>query len=194
MHVVSSYAKFIPAFALSVLSLAPEQSVPNKWSDRGVFVFGPLLIDFAANKGTEVLQGSYRYQIVDCSNASFYCASGHYVKIALPKVCQQEVRTGTVWAVGNVTTTVLYRGRSSPPIEKVITETFLLGSKNTPNVVWTYRNDAGVTGLYIDSSNKTDLVSVALEKGVDGLNNGLHKTHRFYERLTSDAFGSCKDS
>lgn len=166
---------------------AAEPAAPL-WSARGLFTFGPLVIDFWS--GYENDGGPLGRRLVNCSTEEFYCAQARIVNVALPRSCPAEPTAGTVWRVGSVETEVL--GEQRYPLSSHLpTRSFYLGSESNPHIVYEWVRSGGVRAIIWDPLNRLDLVQMARsgELPVFRQNAGA----RYVLPLeTFDAFGYCR--
>lgn len=128
--------------------------------DRGVHVFGDLLLDYRLK--LEV--GGYRDEsLVDCSTSVMFCSRGDMATFVVPRSCEaaKAAKPGDVWRAGELRTVVL--GRRDVPLSPhdIPGPRLLLGSADRPYAVYEYAYDRGITAMYADLAKRQDLVVVA---------------------------------
>jgi hypothetical protein len=189
-------ARFASGIALVASLLYPASPVAadvvapaTAWSERGVFVFGHILLDFKFR--IESLGLGPHTRLIDCSTLQFYCAYAGVLHLALPRECR-ALEDGDSWSVNGVTTYVLYKGadpaatRGYHPYGSGTI--MLLGDPKFSDVVYDYDPESGVTGIYYVPN--TDIVSIA-RKGQDGLQM-FHESGQYNPLFTLDLFGRCR--
>lgn len=166
-------------------------SLPPPWSERGVFVFGRITLDFW--KRMELFAGPTGLE--NCSTSKFYCAEAYITHIALPRGCEgaDHAQVGTTWRVGDVRTTVLRifdepRTPLDPHIPMGSGHVLLLGDSQYPNTVYEYDTGMGVKGIFFDAANKVNFVQLA--QANSDLSSYRDLDH-YYGLQTFDPFGSC---
>jgi len=168
-------------------AVADDQS--EAWSNRGVFAFNDLVFDF--QKELEVV-GPISSHLENCSDKSFFCAKGGYLRVALPRRCE-SLQIGKVWTHSGVMTKVLsshqegFAGRQGIALLEAPGPyaDYLLGDPAFPHTVVEYTIERGIVGIYHDS--RVDLVSEAM---LGDLRKYEHQpTYR--ELVTLDKFGAC---
>jgi hypothetical protein len=131
----------------------------NPSNDRGVFVFGSLVLDF--RRHTEVFEPSGRLR--DCSTTEAYCADGDIFNVAVPRICAREpILSGAVWSHAGIETTVIARGpdeRGDPHRPRATR--YYLHSNVRPNLVFSYSPERGITKIYFDYRNRVNFVELA---------------------------------
>ena len=178
------------AAVLAVPALAADTE-PPPWSERGVFVFGYLTIDFQRHTAVTVPDRSigFYYGLVNCSNETFYCVKSQHVDLVLPKICA-PMKVGDTFSLAGITTTVLaevpnaraHIGLHSQGPQKQ----YLLGDDSKPDTVYVYWGQDGV--VEIDMGLGWNLVERA--RHGEPLSDEQHK-YTGNGLLTLDAFGPC---
>ena len=177
------------ALLLAAIAVAPAfaaDTAPPPWSERGVFVFGYVGLDF--KYGLEDWVPLFPYSLTNCSTKTYYCASAYIVHIVLPRTCS-ELKVGDSWTVGGITTIVLaevHNPSSDLGIHAYGPATVqLLGSPAFPHTVYEYWGQGGVRVIYYDFLS--DLVAMA---GTAKFRENL-KPHTAHGLITRDLFGPC---
>ena len=199
MNPVARALALLLATTLTPSPLAAQSSPPAGWSERGVFVYGAMLVDFKANVERGASLGDW--SLVDCSDEAFYCARGRVFTVALPRDCQRW-RVGDVWTHNSVTTSVLAAEdrydleslymHAAPKVLRP-DRIYLLGHSAEPHRVFVYSQLAGITEVFYDlrGAGGVDLAKIAKEDGLAGLRR-IDSTRRVQAaRLTLDAAGNC---
>lgn len=166
------------------------------WSERGVFVFGSIVLDF--RRSVEAW-GPQDAALVDCSTDRYFCAAAEIVRIVLPRSCSEvsAASVGTVWTASRKKTVVVARrtdeSSSKSSHELGSGELIYLADGARNNVVYEYDRNKGVTAIYYDSSNTINLVGIATKRNlVDLVSNGeLDARLHFFGKVTLDPFGLC---
>ena len=176
-----------------LLAVSPNSF--NRGTDRGVFVYGHLVLDF--QQESEVMGLGHRLR--NCSTNVHFCADGELFNIVLPKVCG-EVRPDTVWRSGNLVTSVLGKrlgwqhlvARPRVPIDEV----YYVHTNERPEIVYAYSPMGGVLWVYYDPRGQVDFVEVAREDRLDELQTVLmedaSREHMVLGLLTLDTFAECR--
>lgn len=156
---------------------------PPRFSDRGIFVFGELMLDFEFQ--VEVL--GRRAKLTNCSTQNYYCARAYYVHVALPRRCE-PLMVGKRWVAEEVQTEVLaaYEEKQIAPMApENAQQAYLLGSAKFPDTVYEYTASHGVTGMYFGGG--IDLAKFARAGTLTD-----EKWRKYYlPLLTLDDFGKC---
>jgi hypothetical protein len=147
-------------FIVSLLFQLPDQpervgpELSRPWSERGVFVFGGLLLDL--HHQVEIKSRGAELQAANnCSND----------ELVLPVRCA-DLAKGK-WSHNGLTTEVLAgpapgpRGSPASVHGGRHPSGFLLGASARPHVLYAYDPRANVTALYVDWTQQLDLVSIA---------------------------------
>lgn len=186
--------------AALLLTLAAAQPPPfNAGADRGVFVYGPLLLDF--QRRTELMGRSRA--LTNCSTDSRYCADGELFNIVLPRFCSDaEMRVGARWAQGDLETTVIGQERVAgtghgPP--GASDRLFYLHTNVRPDIVYAYSPERGVTHLYYDPRRElrpaeaVDFVAIARSGALDAFSRApeAHQRNLVLGLVTLDQFAAC---
>lgn len=157
-----------------------------------VFVYSGLVLDMGREQ--EGFAGRPR-TLADCSNGEFLCVSGGNIfQLVTPRECS-KLASGP-FTVGGVVTEVLGRevGAAADmklPHHAPRSPVWLLGSAGRPHTVYVYSR-VGLVGLYHDPSSQVDLVTIAKDRGLDGLRNADRREDGYYFRLTTfDGYGTC---
>jgi len=168
--------------SLSVALVLTGQT--GSWSERGVFAFGDLILDFRRNMER---RGPFVAPLADCSERGLLCARGGIVRIVLPKTC--GIKVGQVWTAGDIQTRVLFKTNYTPGPHNVNEETYYLASNGVKNVLYEYKPSVGVFGIYHDPLDSVDFIAMA---NVSTLNNiRREKPHYYLPLNTFDGFGAC---
>lgn len=176
--------------SLSIFAAAAAQT-NSKWSDRGVFVFGNLSLDF--EKG-QIRRGWKTGPLENCSDASYYCARSEFLTVVLPKKCSADLRVGDAWKVAGVETRVV--GTIDEPVGHLGTPggvLYVLQTSGNPRVALIYRRSSGVLSLLSDPNKDLDLSwTKPRGRGDYGEITASPYWRGVYGALvTFDAFGGC---
>ena len=188
----SFLALAIALFTASGSAAISEQERAD-WSERGVFVFGDLVLDF--RKHTEQIY-PFASVLTDCSTQKYYCAKGNIVQIVLPKQCSDFISSPT-WSVRDVSIVKLHEENE---VEDMIHPSgsghlVFLGTPSRPAVVYEYDPAAGVRAIYYDPENKINFVAMAEQGKLTSYRQGMRRGNdTFYPLLTLDKFGACESS
>jgi hypothetical protein len=187
-------------FAALLLTLATAQPPPfNAGADRGVFVYGPLLLDF--QRRTELM--GRNHALTNCSTDSRYCADGELFNIVLPRFCRDmEMRIGERWRHGDLETTLIGQEHMSaadhgPPGPG--SQLFYLHTNVRPDIVYAYSPARGVTHLYYDlrrefrPAEAVDFVAIARRGELDAFSRTPEARQRnlVLGLVTLDQFAAC---
>jgi hypothetical protein len=162
-------------------ALAAEPASPPPWSERGVFVFGPVVLDFpkSVERFDNLVDGP-----TNCSNAEHYCVDGTIFHLVLPKTCR-DMKVGESWTLDGITTAVLRQDAG----------TYYLGDPARPSAVYEYEHDAGVMGFYYDALGIIDFVRLARETGIPAdyrKQESLGPDSKYFSLTSLDLFGRCE--
>jgi hypothetical protein len=190
-----------PIIALCLLLLpfqavhAFQSSPAPKWSERGVFVFGYLVVDFQIPEERYYQYRSARIQ--NCSNEEFYCISGGWVfQLALPKKCG-PIHVGDSWGVGDISVSVLSTKveGSDLDIHRTISKTtYWVGSERRSNTVYRYDPRLGVIAVMHDPAREVDLVGMAKKGDLPDISTLSRpgSSAVYFPLTTFDLFGQCR--
>ena len=167
----------------------------NPTTDRGVFVYGYLALDFA--RGIEVagMQRSLR----NCSDEDYFCADGVVFNIVLPRSCG-SIGPTTTWRLGELETTVIGRqgGWRANTVRHGLPsdETYYLHTNVRPDVVFAYSPLGGVMTIYYDPRGRTDFVTMARDGELDRFTTSAigdpQRDALTMELITLDTFSECR--
>jgi hypothetical protein len=172
--------------AASAPLVAAKTPSGSGWSQRGVFVFGPLLYDLRKNIWRYVSRSG---GIEDCSDGSFYCLTGG-PSVVLPRSCA-IARAEAEWKMQGIRMRVAARHEEAtnfhglPPGRQDIVLLFREGSRWA---VFEYKPEAGVLAIYFDPTMRSDIATAAATEGLEALRRRPDR----YELVTLDPFGPCK--
>ena len=157
-------------------SLLTEPIALNPSRDRGVYVYGDLLLDFVV--GTERRWNDAR--LVNCSSTGQYCVDGGIVNFVVPRRCQ-PVRLGDRWRSGALETEVIGLARLVPnaharALGMPAASAFYIRTNQRPDVVMLYAPGYGVLRIFHDVRGETDFAALARSGALDG----------FYEEAIRD--------
>ena len=191
LHNSGVFLRFVLALVLTLAgsagrAAASGASEPFAWSDRGMFVFSYVVLDFQAGEELQGV-GPHITRLVNCSTAEFYCAYADLTHIVLPRKCSGLNGDGP-WSVNGVTTNVLYRGEDVGARHGA-NRILLLGDPKFPKVVYEYDPDRGVLGFYFSQFDGADLVKLA-SGGPAGLAKYRNRD-TYFGLVTLDRFGMC---
>jgi len=173
--------------ALAALLAQPAIGVPS-WSDRGIFAFDGLLIDFQRT----VERGSTPFgaPLVNCSTEALFCAQGHHIRVVFPRSCGAWP-VGTSWAHMGVRTEVLAQYEEPLHPHRIGSgQRLLLGHTDQPYIVFEYDLDAGIVSVWYDPTERTDFVSMAIAETL--FEAPLEWPQRHMGLLSVDPFGRCQ--
>jgi hypothetical protein len=184
-----SISVILCVFVLCGAGLSAAAAPP--WSERGVFVFGWLVLDF--QRGIEAQGVGPRAGLANCSTDTLYCAAGDIVRVVLPKDCS-DIKSGR-WSQAGIETEVLGKFDDpqavAHPLHAYGTGTlYLLGSSARPDVVYEYDPGIGVRGLYYSYAGE-DIVAAARAAGWDALRKKENRGLLYSSLITLDPFGAC---
>lgn len=188
---------------LGLLGAVAAASSPsfNEGSDRGVFVYGTLVLDFRQRQ--EVMGRSHR--LSNCSTEAFYCADGALFNIVLPRFCADlDLRAGTVWRQGDLETRVIGAGETVtvphayPGTRYTL---YYLQTNVRPDIVFEYSRERGVSTIYYDirreyaPAEALDFVALARSGRLGAFRREIvgdpQRQHLALGLLTLDQFGAC---
>jgi hypothetical protein len=186
---------------LTLLLGAAAASAPafNAGTDRGVFVYDYLVLDF--QRGQEVMGRSHALR--NCSTDTLYCADGELFNIVLPRFCRDiEIRPGTVWRQGELQTTVI--GRENIDVvghapAGTNYQLYYLHTNVRPDIVYAYSPNRGVIRLYYDLRREVrpgeavDFVEIARRGELEAFSRTADARRRNLSLglLTLDQFAAC---
>lgn len=177
----------------AALLLAGDGASAGIAGPSGVVVYGSGLVD--VRRGAERF-GPQTNRIVECSTEQTWCVKGDVIQVAVPKACDQ-LAVGQRLEVDGVRTQVLNAEDGDLAARIIMGATqplYLLGSDDRPWVVYAYTR-SGVIGLFYTLDRETDLVAVAREHGLAGLNGtGPNEGSAYWGLVTLDAIGACSRS
>ena len=183
----------MPSLLLKLIASASLSLIPlNDATDRGVFVFGPLLLDFRENR--EVLLQTAR--LANCSTERFFCVDGGVVNFVLPRECG-PIAVGDTWRSGGLETTVIGRTTIRNPHYPHLSEPgFYVHTNVEPTAVFLYVPSAGVRRIFYDLRGRTDFVSRARNGTLDAffleaIRDPLRQ-HLVMSRITLDTLAECR--
>ena len=183
---------FVAALLFLSLTSSSPAAAPPPWSERGVFLFGSMTLDFPLGYAQTAFDKVYRRlaQLGNCSNEDYFCAKSRYFNVVLPKTCR-TLRVGDSYSYDGITMTIVAEVPSpmanrgvhvfGPPTQ------MLLAADGFPNVIFAYGGQGGVQIIHF--SFKPDL----LERARAG-QPLIDKEHVELAGLlmTFDSFGACK--
>lgn len=185
-------ATFVAASILGLLSCAPATAqVVQKWSARGIFVFGSLGLDFETKKAK---LGGKTVPLENCSSGEFYCARSELASVVLPLKCSTNLRVGDVWEWAGVRTRVA--GTIDEPLGHLGVPggvLYVLQSSDNPRVAFIYKRSSGVLSVLLDPSKNLDL-SWTKPKGrgdYSELTSSAYWRSVNEALITNDPFGPC---
>jgi hypothetical protein len=175
----------------------------NAGTDRGVFVYGTLVLDFQTRH--EVMGGSHR--LVNCSTETMYCADGELFNIVLPRFCADlDLRPGTIWRQGDLETRVIGGGEAitmAHAYPGTRYTNYYLQTNVRPDIVFEYSRERGVTTVYYDSRSEhvpaeaVDFAALAREGRLGVFRREIvgdpRREHLALPLITLDQFGTCLD-
>ncbi len=189
------------SFSLLIAVAAAMPPPFDTGTDRGVFVYGHLVLDFW-RRSEEM---GRRYTLRNCSTETLYCADGELFNIVLPRFCRDiDIRPGTVWRQGDLETTVIGQervggaGHWSPGTTY---ELYYLHTNVRPDIIYAYSPNRGVIKLYYDvrreirPSEAVDFVAMARRGELLSFSReiigDLRRQHLSLGLLTLDQFAVC---
>jgi hypothetical protein len=188
--------------SLAFLAAVAVTTAPafNQGNDRGVFVYGHVVLDFQRQE--EVMGRSHRLR--NCSTETQYCADGELFNIVLPRFCADvRAEPGAVWRIGDLATTVIGQDQIDVPHAPPGTRysQYYLQTNARPDVVYAYSPQRGVIRIYYDPRSEfapADAVNFAA-MARDGrlaafrreINGDPQREHLALPLLTLDQFGAC---
>lgn len=189
---LSMLGKLALMIASSVSAGEAAAPSPTGWSERGVFGFGDVALDFQLQR--ERFAGTSA-PLTDCSDAGAYCARGAIVNIVLPRHCS-GLEGAAGWSRVNVRTDVLWSGEELQPVERYGSgRLLLLGNARQPEIVYEYDPKLGVRGFFYDPTGRTDFVAMARNGGIDAYRKRLateaNPPRTYFGLATLDPFGKC---
>ena len=165
----------------------------NAWSPRGFFSFLELLLDFERAEERGPFGDA---ALLDCSDQTVYCASGAFTHLVLPRRCSDvgqlawngfssplnaHLRTEVIWRGEEPLSPHGTRGR----------QVWLLADAQQPYVVFDYRANEGIVGVYYDRLSRNSVISMA-RGGIERLRAALLSSQIRYSPLISrDHMGAC---
>lgn len=154
------------------------------FSDRP-YVFGAVVLDF----GKKIERTGLDAVLTDCSSESYFCAYGFLFHVVLPRHCELFA-SSAIWSSSGMTMRKLasYQvsndaGYHSGPPQTV----YLLANPRFLDVVYEYRIEAGVVGIYMDPGR--DLVDDAVHGVLQRRKSD--NSSIFNELRTLDPFAKC---
>jgi hypothetical protein len=187
---------------LGLLGAVAAASAPafNEGSDRGVFVYGTLVLDFRQRQ--EVMGRSHR--LSNCSTETSYCADGELFNIVLPRFCADlRAEPGAVWRLGSLATTVIGRDQAEPAHAYPGTRyaLYYLQTNVRPDVVYAYSPERGVIRIYYDTRSEhapadaVDFAAMARDGRLAAFTREIagdaRREHLALHLLTLDQFAAC---
>lgn len=168
------------ALAAAAPSLA---DAPMRWSDRGVFVFGKVSMDFRHERITD---GGQAFRLTDCSNSEFFCARSDMLSVVLPRNCKPNLSVGDAWKLEGITTRVV--GVTAEPATGHLAvrgrSLYFLSTDQRPRVTFVYANDGrGVLHILYDPT-----IPLAANRDT---RNPAARTGEVQPLVTMDTFGGC---
>lgn len=152
--------------SLLYTSIALSTLLSNS-TDRGVFVYGGLLLDFM----TGIERDARFHSLTNCSTEEFYCIDGNSFNVVVPRSCADfSPRIGTKWRMGKLETTLIGKANDAglPNHHRLPTgplyETYYLVTNEQPDIVLAYSPRRGVTALFRDVRKKDAIDFVALAR------------------------------
>lgn len=169
-----------------------ESRQPSSWSERGVFVFGELSLDFRYGWVAPSSTGG-RAALEDCSTAEYFCAHSELVDVSLPKACPstEDWRPGT--RVGGETE--VWGVLPAPPGHHSTEgrRWFVLGTASRPWIAYIYDPESGVLQILADLLRRHDLRALAAQGAIEnGGPAGAAPEFRRHYLTTFDSFGGCR--
>jgi hypothetical protein len=178
--------------ALASPAGAQGDAPPPVWSDRGVFVFGGLLLDF--QRGSARF-GPFAYDLTNCSDTEYYCAKSEPVTLVLPRWCESKIEVGRTWTHEGIETSVVGKIEAPPAHLSVPGRVlYVLRSNASPNTAYLYNDGSGsVSAILYDSVKPLDLSWLPEgETAKFDLISGSPERQRLLKSLlTLDKFGPC---
>jgi hypothetical protein len=187
-----------------LVALATATAPPfNEGRDRGVFVYGTLVLDFQAQH--EVMGLSHR--LLNCSTETMYCADGELFNIVLPRFCVDlDLRPGAIWRQGDLETRVIAEGETitmAHAYPGTRYTNYYLQTNVRPDVVFEYSRLRGLTGIYYDHRSEhapaeaVDFAALAREGRLGAFRREIigdpRREHLVLPLITLDQFGTCLD-
>jgi hypothetical protein len=166
---------------------------PPAWSERGVFVFDGVVLDFWKN--VEVF-GPNVVRPANCSTRDFYCVRGNIVNLVLPRECR-DIKVGDEWSVGENRTTVLDEEPVPAPLfglhSRGSSRVFYLGDLRRPHVVYRYDRAQGVNAIFYDPA--IDFVEIARANRIWQYEQQaqLRRQPYLFPLVSLDFFGRCRE-
>lgn len=184
----------IPLHANEIQGSGGENS--NGWSERGVFVFGSLPIDFEAGY---LRFGRGLVEVKDCSTDDYYCMSSSQLSVVLPRKCSQWEGTDVVASHAVTTMTVLKSENSSAnqiARNKLNGEVRLLLTEGGNPFLFLYDRTLGVKSIFRWTATEPTLEKIGSYLGEEPFKK-LQQMIRsneieMYRLSTFDPFGQCK--
>lgn len=182
-------------FSLSVMASPAAGIGFNASSDREVYVFGTITVDFIHKaEAAGRIKG-----LSDCSTAEYFCADGEVFNVVLPKACG-VIHPGMSWRAGKLETIVLGRDRSPREAGRGTARRsrsrYYLQTSEYPEIVYVYSPDAGVTSIFYDPRKRIDFVGAARSGRLATLEQEVLQdpTTKWSVRplATLDSFGVCR--
>lgn len=194
------------AFLLVVISVAfkgefsgAAPSNNYRWSERGIFVFGSILLDFDRSVARQGIDSS---RLRNCSTFQFYCAESDIVRLVLPRSClpKDAFSPGVVFRVGSVTSAVISVIQDHSDLQRIHPTNsgvvVLIGDISRPGTIYEFDPSYGVIAIYRDLIGNKSLFDAA--RGATDMNwfekTGLDSDVYKNELVTLDPFGSCQKS
>lgn len=182
-------------------AIAQTSPAFNAGTDRGVFVYGTLVLDFQQQH--EVMGRSHR--LMNCSTDTIYCADGELFNIVLPRFCADlDLRPGTVWRQGNLETRVIAAGEAVAVAHAYPGTRYTLHYLQTnvrPDIIFEYSRERGLTTIYYDSRSErapteaVDFAAMARDGRLGAFTREIigdpQRQHLALHLLTLDQFGAC---
>lgn len=196
-------AEVVAVMALAHLAGAPAaaQDRPvfpvSKWSERGVFAFGGVNFDFFYKRWGSGPAGG---PLSDCSSDANFCMDGAPFRLVLPRQCAalESAAVGSIWTEGAVRTEVLFIEKAQmPPLHGSgrSNVTYYIGDVSTPNIIFEYDRNIGVTRILRDEAKGIDFVSLARNGEISNWLYGYafdrQKANKVHDITTFDRFGAC---
>lgn len=186
-------------YVISAVILASSAATGRErsaWSDRGIFVFGNVSLDFQHERERF---GPFFSNLEDCSTDELLCAKGDLVQIVLPRQCG-GIEAGS-WRMGDITSSVL--GFFDVPLtpHNPRDKMYFLGDPERRWIVYKYSERFGVKSIYFDPLKRMDLVKLASSGDLDDrrvletvknlADEYQTKANLLNNLITFDSFGAC---
>lgn len=185
MRVIYKLPMLLLAWLLLQSHGQAEEAAGQRDRIGGVYVYGYYVLDM--NRAIESWVPANTTEVVDCSNAKFFClrtkgARFGLINFVLPRKCV-TIREGDSWQLAGLKTTVVKRN------ETRLGETFFLITVGLTDTIYNYRPNVGIVDIYHSFGPAVDVEKLNPE----GPTPKGQKLMGFGRRLTFDNLAACNE-